>query len=524
MTKFMQSENSRRSLRLGWFMVVATFIIMAGLTLAGCSGGGSHGSMNTAEGTFIDSQVQGLNYTTPSGAGLTDETGRFVCQSGEMVQFMIGDVMLGEIQVKDVVTPMDFVDPAERSMGFNNPMLVNMGRFLQSLDADANPENGITITEDVRNEVRGRMINFRQSIQDFENDPDVMALFATMNGLNMPHNGMMWGLVGAENAQQHMINHMGPYMTDAMKVIMNKQMGAGPQSSGDVSNLPVNNGNMMDSQGENNSNVPMGDATDNNNMSGNSGGNGGMMIQTNGTTSGVSGTFVDSPVQGLTYTTSSGSGVTDENGQFFCNPGEMVQFMIGDVMLGEIQAKDVITPMDFIDPAELFMGFNHPMLVNMGRFLQSLDADANPENGITITDDVRNEMYGVMIDFNQSIQDFENDSDVMALFATMNGLNMPHNGMSWELVGVEDAQQHMIDHMSEFMDAAMLDIMNEYMGQGAPGTDGIDMPMPIEDMGNIMDEEMIDDMNEYMGLNQEGNGGNTGSTMGGGMGGRTGMM
>ncbi|MDO9263241.1 MAG: hypothetical protein Q7U02_04685, partial [Desulfosalsimonadaceae bacterium] len=383
--------------------------------------------------------VQGLNYTTPSGVGLTDETGRFVCGSGEMIQFMIGDVMLGEIQAKDVVTPMDFVDPNDLSMGFNNPMLVNMGRFLQSLDADGNPENGITITQEVRDQVSGRMIDFHQSIYDFENDPDVMAMFATMNGLNMPHNGMTWELVNGEGAQQHMIDHMGKYMTDSMKVIMNEQMGAGMQSSGDVNNLPMNNGNMMGSQGETDLNTPMGGAM-NNNMTGNSGTNGGMMSK-------ISGTFVDSPVQGLTYTTPSGSGVTGENGQFFCNPGEMIQFMIGDIMMGEIQAKDVVTPMDFVDPAERSMGFNHPMLVNMGRFLQSLDADANPENGITITDEVRNQLRGLMIDFHQSIHDFETDPNVMALFAALNGLNMPHNGMMWELVGVEGAQQHMIDHM-----------------------------------------------------------------------------
>jgi len=191
-----------------------------------------------------------------------DETGRFVCQSGEMVQFMIGDVVLGEVQAKDVVTPMDFVDPAELYMGFNNPMLVNMGRFLQSLDADGNPENGITITQEVRDQVSGRMIDFHQSIRDFENDPDVMAMFATMNGLNMPHNGTAWELVDGEGARQHMIDHMGKYMTDSMKVIMNEQMGAGTQS-GDVDNLPMNNGNTMGNQ-----NAPMGETTNNNMGSG----------------------------------------------------------------------------------------------------------------------------------------------------------------------------------------------------------------------------------------------------------------
>ena len=255
MTNSMRNENSRRSFHPGWFM--ATFIIMAGLVLAGCSGGGSGSGIDantpdnitsSVEGTFVDSPVQGLSYITPSGAGLTDETGRFVCQSGEMVQFMIGDVMLGETMGKDVITPMDFIDESGRSMGFNNPTLVNMGRFLQSLDADGNPENGITITQEVRDQVSGRMIDFHQSIHDFENDPDVTALFATMNGLNMPHNGMLWELVGAENAQQHMIDHMGEYMTDSMKAIMNNHMGQGVPGTEGVENSMNNTGTHMNDQ------------------------------------------------------------------------------------------------------------------------------------------------------------------------------------------------------------------------------------------------------------------------------------
>lgn len=241
MKKIMRSENRRRSFRFVWFP--ATFITLIGLILTGCSGGsGSDAGVNVAdslssavEGTFIDSPVQGLNYMTPTGAGLTDENGRFFCLQGEMIQFMIGDVMLGQTMAKDVVTPMDFIEESEWVMGFNHPTLVNMGRFLQSLDADGNPENGIMITDDVREEVRGRMIDFHQSMVDFENDPDVMAMFATLNGLNMPHNGMMWELVDIERAQEHMIDHMGEYMAS----YMDEHMGTG-STDNDGDGNPMN--------------------------------------------------------------------------------------------------------------------------------------------------------------------------------------------------------------------------------------------------------------------------------------------
>jgi len=225
--------NAIHAFRIGMVLLIVIF----GWTLAGCGGGGGGSGSSAAQGVFIDSAVQGLNYSTPAHTGLTDENGQFVCEPGEMVKFMIGDLMLGQTLENDVVTPINLVDPSQISMGFDDPMLVNMGRFLQSLDADGNPENGITITADVRNEVSGRMINFNQSVQDFENDPNVTALFATLNALNIPHNGMMWGLIDTQDARQHMIDHMSEYMTN----YMNTHMGSGSTDNNTGNSV---NGNM----------------------------------------------------------------------------------------------------------------------------------------------------------------------------------------------------------------------------------------------------------------------------------------
>jgi hypothetical protein len=223
MKSVMQKGNIQQIFKYG--RVSRIFVSMIVLILAGWSSGGFGSNAGASEtgttssvtsGVFIDSRVQGLTYRTPTHSGLTNKYGRFFCNPGEQVRFMIGDMMLGTVQTKRVITPMDFVKPARRSMGFKNPMLLNMGRFLQSLDADGNPENGIRINAAVREEVTGRMINFNQSIRDFQNDPNITALFDTLNGLNIPHNGMMWGLVDMQEARQHMINHMSKYMTNYM--------------------------------------------------------------------------------------------------------------------------------------------------------------------------------------------------------------------------------------------------------------------------------------------------------------------
>lgn len=201
----------------------------------GCSGGGSGsgagvdsaiGAAPLVEGIFVDSPVEGLDYMTQTHTGITDAEGRFTCFEGEMITFMIGDVMLGQALADDVITPMNFLDASEMPFDVTHPMITNMGRFLQSLDSDGDPENGITISAEVREEISGRMIDFYQSIEDFENDPDVVACFDVLNGLNTPHNGMMWNLVAAEDAQQHMIAYMGEYMgLGSSDGLMDGQMG-----------------------------------------------------------------------------------------------------------------------------------------------------------------------------------------------------------------------------------------------------------------------------------------------------------
>lgn len=88
------------------------------------------------------------------------------------------------------------------------------------------------------------------------------------------------------------------------------------------------------------------------------------------------GLFLDAEVEGLSYTTDSGiSGTTDENGTYSFLPGENVNFSVGGVDLGTVAGAPVCTPFDFAAAS-----------TNIARFLQSLDADGDPTNGIDIVD------------------------------------------------------------------------------------------------------------------------------------------
>jgi len=129
----------------------------------------------------------------------------------------------------------------------------------------------------------------------------------------------------------------------------------------------------------------------------------------------LQGVFVDSFVVGLSYSTATHSGITNDKGEFSYQAGETVSFSLGNIAFGRVIAASVITPIDLVDGAQ---DANHPTVTNMIRLLQTLDDDANPENGIVITDSVRSKAAIMTIDFTVSPNEFESDSGVSSLIAS----------------------------------------------------------------------------------------------------------
>ncbi len=80
------------------------------------------------------------------------------------------------------------------------------------------------------------------------------------------------------------------------------------------------------------------------------------------------GTFVDAPVVGLHYKTASKAGYTDENGKFKYKVGEEVEFKLGNLLLGKVQAGTVISPYDLSDG-------NVTLATNIALILQNFDAN-----------------------------------------------------------------------------------------------------------------------------------------------------
>jgi VCBS repeat-containing protein len=75
------------------------------------------------------------------------------------------------------MTPVDLVPGA---VDETNDTVTNIARFLQTLDVDADLSNGIQIPEGAAEAAAGLSVNFAQTPEAFENDPNVQAVLAAL--------------------------------------------------------------------------------------------------------------------------------------------------------------------------------------------------------------------------------------------------------------------------------------------------------------------------------------------------------
>jgi len=155
------------------------------------------------------------------------------------------------------------------------------------------------------------------------------------------------------------------------------------------------------------------------------------------------GFFIDSPVEGLEYRTSSWSGFTDEQGGFYYQQGEQITFSIGDVVLGRTAAKPIITPVD--------LGGSPPTtsnrkVVNISRLLLSLDQDGDPTNGITISRSIHDALKDLRVDLTDPALD--TSAGIREMFDRLNGMGIYPEEVT-RLVSAEEAQIHLENTLNQ---------------------------------------------------------------------------
>lgn len=94
-------------------------------------------------GHFVDANVSGLTYLTPTQGGTTGSEGQFWWLPGERIDFWVGRLPLGSALADRAVSPVDLFPGAD----LEDSRVLNVARLLQSLDGDGNPGFGsINIT------------------------------------------------------------------------------------------------------------------------------------------------------------------------------------------------------------------------------------------------------------------------------------------------------------------------------------------------------------------------------------------
>ncbi|MBU0675449.1 MAG: hypothetical protein KJ950_12460 [Proteobacteria bacterium] len=161
----------------------------------------------------------------------------------------------------------------------------------------------------------------------------------------------------------------------------------------------------------------------------------------------MSGIFLDSPVEGLQYETPTIQGTTDSQGHFSYHEGEVIHFHVGDIDLGQTNGQEIITPMHLADGV---MDQNNPTAGNMLVFLQTLDADGDPTNGILITPGMQQDAMGVHLDFSQDQNQFTTDANWIEYMDSLKQNGIFSNHMTHTPISTEQAWSHMQTTMQQY--------------------------------------------------------------------------
>lgn len=139
------------------FFKKTLLIVSMGIALGlyGCGGGSTSTGGGTPDvintGVFIDAPVKGLEYSTATQSGVTNESGEFKYKSGETVAFKIDGLEIGAVNAASEV-PVTAL-----------PKYIEVARLLQSLDIDSLEElidiSGIKIPASIKTQLNDLLSN-----------------------------------------------------------------------------------------------------------------------------------------------------------------------------------------------------------------------------------------------------------------------------------------------------------------------------------------------------------------------------
>jgi len=149
------------------------------LLLWGCSpnatpptGGEPEFGTGILVGTTRDEVVEGVYYHTATLSGTTNYQGHFVYLKGEQVSFSIGNILLGRVLGKVLVTPLDLAGTGD----IRHPTAFNIVRLLHSVDSNSDPSDGIQIGATISTVAQDTHLSLNVSSETFATNPELSLL------------------------------------------------------------------------------------------------------------------------------------------------------------------------------------------------------------------------------------------------------------------------------------------------------------------------------------------------------------
>ncbi len=157
------------------------FVLAVLVMLSGCAGSddASAGSGTgvappvvsaVLTGVYLDAKVEGLGYSTATQSGKTNANGDFKYKLDETVIFTLFGQVVSLSGGHAILTPMD-----NNTTTVHADYPINLLRFIQTMDLDNNPANGITLSSAITEIMN---VNFSQSMTAFANDADMLGFLS----------------------------------------------------------------------------------------------------------------------------------------------------------------------------------------------------------------------------------------------------------------------------------------------------------------------------------------------------------
>ncbi|OWQ88641.1 hypothetical protein CDN99_17305 [Roseateles aquatilis] len=134
--------------------------------LSACGGDDDTPGKATVQSRLVDAPVEGVSYAAkPSGqSGKTGANGAFSCTADDTVTFTVGGVAVGTAKCVETIAVADLAG----TTALTDAALQNRLVFLQALDEDDDPTNGIKIPATVHDALAGKTLDFTAAAAAFD--------------------------------------------------------------------------------------------------------------------------------------------------------------------------------------------------------------------------------------------------------------------------------------------------------------------------------------------------------------------